>query len=94
MGEYTAFYNAGICSQKRGPQGLTNSAVGQTEPFLHCLHASGTVDAQNLAVDPFAILRGEEANDTSNVDRETDTVERRPASGVLKTKLAQLLVSR
>lgn len=40
------------------------------------LHAGGTVNAENLAVDPLAILRGEEADNTSNVDGETDTVER------------------
>lgn len=40
------------------------------------LHASGTVDSENLAVDPLAILRGEEADNTGDVDGETDTVER------------------
>lgn len=40
------------------------------------LHARGTVNAENLAVDPLAVLRGEEADDAGNVDGETDTVER------------------
>jgi hypothetical protein len=47
------------------------------------LHASSAVDADHLAVDPLAILGREEADDTGDIDRETDAVERRPASGVL-----------
>lgn len=40
------------------------------------LHACSTVNAEDLAVDPLAILRGEEADNAGNVDGETDTVER------------------
>lgn len=49
-GEYTAFYNAGICSQ----EGIQGSEVTDTQPSF--LHASGTVDTENLAVDPLAVL--------------------------------------
>lgn len=40
------------------------------------LHARGAVNAENLAVDPLTILRGEEADDAGDVDGETDTVQR------------------
>jgi hypothetical protein len=32
------------------------------------------VDADDLSVDPLTVLRGKEADDTSNVDRKTDAV--------------------
>ena len=32
------------------------------------LHASSAVDAQHLAVDPAAIIRGQEADDTGDID--------------------------
>lgn len=47
------------------------------------LHAGGTVDAEDLSVDPLAILGSQEADDTGNIDRETDTVHGGPAGGVL-----------
>lgn len=47
------------------------------------LHARSTVDSENLAVDPLAILGGKETDNTGDVDGETDTVERRPASSEL-----------
>jgi len=46
-------------------------------------HARGAVNAQHLAVDPAAVVRCQEADDTSDVDRQTDTVARRPTSSVL-----------
>lgn len=46
------------------------------------LHASGTVNAEDLAVDPGAVLRSEEANNASDVDGQTDTVNWGPAGGV------------
>jgi len=52
------------------------------------LHACSAIDANHLAVDPLAILGREEADDTGDIDRETDTVERRPASSVLEAELA------
>ncbi len=47
------------------------------------LHARSAVDADHLAVDPLAVLRDQEADDTGDVDGETDAVQRGPASGVL-----------
>ena len=44
-------------------------------PFLH---ACSAVNAENLAVDPLAVLGCEEADDTGDINREIDTVERRP----------------
>jgi len=38
------------------------------------LHASGTVNADDLAVHPLAILRGEEADNPCNIDGLADTV--------------------
>jgi len=32
------------------------------------------IDADNLAIDPFTILRSKEADHTSNVDRQANTV--------------------
>lgn len=47
------------------------------------LHASGTVNADDLAVDPLTILGGEEADDAGNVDGLADTLHGRPGLGVL-----------
>jgi hypothetical protein len=47
------------------------------------LHAGSTVNADDLSVDPFTVLGREEADDTGNVDGETDTAEGRPGGGVL-----------
>lgn len=41
------------------------------------------VNANDLAVDPATVVGGQEADDTGNVDGETDTVEGRPGGGVL-----------
>ena len=42
-----------------------------------------TIDSDDLSVDPFTVLGREEADDTGNVDGETDTAERRPGGSVL-----------
>lgn len=47
------------------------------------LHAGGTVDADDLAVDPLAVLRGEEADNTGDIDGLADTVHGGPGLGVL-----------
>jgi len=47
------------------------------------LHARSTVNAEDLAVDPLAVLRGKEADNTGNINGETNTVERRPGSSEL-----------
>jgi len=46
------------------------------------LHACGTVNANDLSVDPFTILGGEETNNAGNVNGLTDTIVWRPRSGV------------
>ena len=53
------------------------------EIVVDCLHAGGTVNANDLSVDPLTILGGEEADDTGNVDWLTDTVHWGPGGGVL-----------
>jgi hypothetical protein len=50
---------------------------------LYDLHARSTVNAEDLAVDPLAVLRGKEADNTGNINGETNTVERRPGSSEL-----------
>ena len=51
--------------------------------YTDSTQATHTIDSDDLSVDPFTVLRREEANNTGNVDGETDTAERRPGSGVL-----------
>jgi hypothetical protein len=55
---------------------------------LCSLHASSAVNANDLAIDPLAVLGGKEANDTGNVDGLADTVHWGPGSGVLNKLLA------
>lgn len=50
---------------------------------LSSLHACGAVDADDLAVDPLAVLRGEEADNAGDVDGLADAVHGGPSSGVL-----------
>lgn len=52
------------------------SSVHRYNPlwFLNILHAGGAINTDDLAIDPLAVLRGEEADDTGNVDREANTV--------------------
>lgn len=47
------------------------------------LHAGGTVNANDLAVDPLTVLGGEEADDTGNVDWLADTGHWGPGGSVL-----------
>jgi len=47
------------------------------------LHAGGTVNANDLAVDPLTVLGGEEADDAGNVDGLANTLHGRPGLGVL-----------
>ncbi len=49
------------------------------------LHAGGTVNANDLAVDPLAVLGREEADNAGDVDGLADTAHRGPGSGVLFT---------
>ena len=56
----------------------------EAKPPAHTLsHASSAVDANDLAIDPLAVLGRQEAHDTSDIDGKADTVERRPAGSVL-----------
>jgi len=50
---------------------------------VNTLHTSATVNADDLAVDPFAILGCEEADDAGDIDGQTDTADGRPGGGVL-----------
>lgn len=56
------------------------------ERYECTLHARTTINAQDLAVDPPAVLRGEETDDARNVDGKTDAVGRGPAGGVLESQ--------
>ena len=40
------------------------------------LHASSTIDPDNLTIDPLAILRRKEANDAGDINGKTNAVER------------------
>lgn len=40
------------------------------------LHAGGAINSKHLAVDPLAVLRSKEADNTGNVNGETDTMQR------------------
>ena len=53
------------------------------------LHTSTAIDTQHLAIDPFAILAGQEAHDASNVNGQTDAMQGRPSS----SKLVHLLIA-
>jgi hypothetical protein len=53
------------------------------QKHVSTLHACGAIDTDDLSVDPFTILGSEEADNTGNIDGETDTAERGPGSGVL-----------
>lgn len=50
------------------------------------LHASSAVNANDLAIDPLAVLRSEEADDAGDVDRLADTLHWRPSFGVLRRR--------
>jgi len=58
--------------------------VYEDDVFIPFLHASSAVDAEDLAVDPLAVLGCEEADDTGDIDGETDAVERGPCGGELR----------
>lgn len=55
--------------------------------FILLLHACSAVNANDLAVDPLAVLGCEEADDTGDIDGEADAVERGPGSGELDVLL-------
>lgn len=40
---------------------------------MSCLHAGGTVNADDLSVDPFTVLGCEEADDAGDIDWLADT---------------------
>jgi hypothetical protein len=47
------------------------------------LHASSTIDAEDLSVHPVTVLRREETNNAGNIKGLTDTVVWRPGAGIL-----------
>lgn len=56
----------------------TPKCIAPIRPYVRpstILHAGSTVDAEDLAVDPLAVLGCEEADDAGDVDGETDTVQ-------------------
>lgn len=70
------------------------SVVNKTPffPTLHGLHARTTVHAEHLAIDPLAVLRSQEGDNTGDINGETHAVDGRPAGGVLKNgSLAMIL---
>ncbi len=48
------------------------------------LHHRMAVDTEDLAVNPSAVVRRQEAHDAGNVDGEADTAQRGPRSRVLE----------
>lgn len=50
---------------------------------VQCLHAGSAIDADDLAVNPLAVLGREEANNAGNVDGLADAVHWGPSGGVL-----------
>jgi hypothetical protein len=59
----------------------------------NALHAGGAIDADDLAVDPLAVLGSEEANNAGNVDGLADALHGRPGLGVLVDLVVGELVS-
>ena len=47
------------------------------------LHASGAINADDLAIDPLAILTGQEGGDAGNINGHADAVGGRPGGGIL-----------
>jgi hypothetical protein len=57
------------------------------------LHHGVTVNANDLAVDPAAVLGGKEGNDAGNIEGLANAVERRPGGGVLVDLIVAELVT-
>jgi hypothetical protein len=53
------------------------------QPNNSALHASSTVNANDLSIDPVTVLGGKEADNAGNVYWLTNTVVRRPSACVL-----------
>lgn len=47
------------------------------------LHACGAINAENLSIDPLAILRSEERDNAGDIEGLTDTPQGRPGGGIL-----------
>ena len=50
------------------------------------LHAGRTVNTENFAIDPLAVLRSQETHHTRNVNGLPDAVQRRPRFGILRSQ--------
>lgn len=60
----------------------------------HCLHASSTVNANDLSIDPIAVLGSKEANNAGNVYWLTNTIVWRPsACKLINLVVGELLAS-
>lgn len=59
----------------------------------NCLHASSSVNTDDLAIDPLSVLRCEEADNASDINWKTDAVERRPCGCVLVDSVIAEVVS-
>jgi hypothetical protein len=55
----------------------------QHDRIVDLLHTRGTIDTDNLAIDPVTILGCQEADNTGNVEGLANTAARRPGSRVL-----------
>ncbi len=67
--------NSNATTPTRPPQQIVRSPHSRS-------HTSTPIDTQNLTIDPLAVLRGQESDNTSNVLRLADTEMRRPGGGV------------
>jgi hypothetical protein len=77
------------------PVPLQHSTKRDSYTAINPLHASSTVNANDLAVHPVTIHGSEEADHTGDIDRLTNTVARRPCHGILVDLLvAELVTSR
>jgi len=80
--------------QTRLPTTYSHScALHAVHAWHRPLHAGCTVDTNDLAIDPLAVLRGEEADNASDVDWQTHAVHWRPGSGILVDLIVAQLLS-
>jgi len=59
-----------------------------------CLHAGGSVNTNDLSIDPLTIIRSQEGDDTGNIERLANTIVWRPSGSILIDLIvAQLLTT-
>jgi hypothetical protein len=93
-------FDNGIYSPASPPNSLDANQVhfspyssNRNNLIMNALHASGTVNADDLAVDPLAVLGSEEADDAGNVDGLADALHGRPGLCVLVDLVVAELLS-